>query len=135
MLRQTLSLALFLLVAFTLLAEEPVHDPVAADGALTIEHAAWVPAVSSSGDADVLLTALSFDGTFAASSDGDAQFGGCYTACYPQLDSVCAPGQVAEITATGPTNSCALVDFRCVDRCSGPIVRCNQFGRDCFDTF
>ncbi|MEM9558112.1 MAG: hypothetical protein AAGC60_27895 [Acidobacteriota bacterium] len=131
MLRQTLFLALLLLVPFALQAAEPTHELDAADAALTLEPA-MSTAESASGDSDALFAALSFDGTFAAAGGGDAQFGGCYTGCSSSFDSLCGPNQVAEITASGPTNGCALHDIRCVDRCIGPVVRCNQFGSGCF---
>lgn len=75
------------------------------------------------------MSALPFEGSstskaLAARSFG---FGGCYTACDPQFNGICPPGQVAELTVTGPTRNCGLGDIRCVDRCVGPVVRCNSF--------
>ncbi|MCG8463010.1 MAG: hypothetical protein MI919_42540 [Holophagales bacterium] len=75
------------------------------------------------------LSALEF--TAAEESPREQSFGSCYTGCYPQLDSICSSGQVAEVTATGPISNCGLADVRCVDRCTGPVLRCSFFA-SCF---
>ncbi|MCG8459002.1 MAG: hypothetical protein MI919_22225 [Holophagales bacterium] len=129
--RQTTILALLvLLMVSSLYAADPADE--SGDSAVKPEtevSAADLAAVLGDNGVIPILSAPPFEGGFtSAERAAPVQgFGGCYTSCYPQLDGLCAPGQVAEATVTGPPQACGLADFRCVDRCSGPVLRCNFF--------
>ena len=133
MLRLTTILALLLLLTGApLYAAEPTAEPGDA-----VEHSSETPApeldlaaLLGGHEGIPTLGPPPFEGDFtAAQRDVSEQGFGCYTGCYPPLDSLCGAGQVAEVTASGPIQDCAIAGYRCVAQCSGPVLQCSALAR------